>query len=95
MKPRRLHSDTIFSICRFSLGSAIGTDSFRQLQNEINLEGGEVVVGGNAVHHGIAKARMAQRNPEPKERRATRRIVRPARCSEQPCRDCVDFTQVA
>ena len=27
MKPRRLHSDTIFSICKFSFGSAIKLSS--------------------------------------------------------------------
>jgi hypothetical protein len=34
-----LHSDTIFSICKFSLGSAIRFVSVRQTRREINHEG--------------------------------------------------------
>jgi hypothetical protein len=36
MNPRRLHSDAIFSIGKFSFGSAIGQASVRQLRQEIN-----------------------------------------------------------
>ena len=41
MNPRRLHSDTIFSIKTFSFGSAIGSGSVRQSRGAVN----EILIG--------------------------------------------------
>src|ERR1044071_1830798 len=41
MKPRRLHSDTIFSISTFSFASAIRPGSFWQARGEVKVRTGE------------------------------------------------------
>jgi hypothetical protein len=68
-----LHSDAIFSIGKFSFGSAIGSVSVRQLRQEINSESSTVWPQGRTKFFKLEKTACIFEREYSKTPRAVRR----------------------